>query len=335
MRRVLPWPAYRTNPYVRRLSAELRGRGVAVSRVPWLRAGASLLAPGDWVHLHWPGAALVDARRAVYERRIAALAGLLARFRRRGLRIAWTAHNLLPHDDPHPDLGRAARRVVLEAVDHVFAHFDAAAAALADELGHRGPVSVTPHGHYIDDYAAPPPAAAARARLGLPLTGRVFLVFGQLRPYKNLGAIAGGFLAATRPDDRLVICGAAEGAVRPPADPRLRVREARVPDALVPVLFAAADAMLLAHRAFFTSGSAVLALSMGCPVLGPPLHHLATLGGPPRVWPLEATADGVAAAVERFVPVAPAERAAIRDWARAHLSWAEAGRVTAEVLLGA
>lgn len=263
----------------------------------------------------------------------------LDRVRAKGIRLAWTAHNLLPHDDPHPDLGRQLRQAVLDQVEHVFLHFPGAKAILERELGYRGPTSVVPHPHYIDEHPTPPTQAEARAKLGLPQAGLVALIFGLLRPYKGIGEVIQGFLASAGEDDRLLIAGASRKGVEAElqlarADPRIITRVQRIPGDEVPTYFAAADASMIAYREFFTSGAAVLSLSMGCPIIGPAHNHLADLGGAPNLFACELGPEGIAAGIQRLRARRPEiDRQAIRERARTTFGdWDDAATSIAKVL---
>jgi predicted RNA methylase len=114
------------------------------------------------------------------------------------------------------------------------------------------------------------------------------------------------------------------------------VRAKHIPDSEVPLYYGAADVAVIAHRAFFTSGSAVLALSMGCPVVGPALHHLADLAGPQRLYAVEPSVDGLAAGLAQARAAAnTTDHAAVRRWAEQYGSWRDAAVRTAAVLTNA
>lgn len=335
--RVLAWPRWLGNPYLPQLLAAMRRAGLDAWAGASLHLSAARLRRGDWLHLHWPGGAIIHPWRPVYAARAAALRLQLAHLRRRGVRVAWTAHNLLPHDDRHPDLGRAARRDLLARVDHVFLHFAAARDALADAFGYAGPTTVVHHPHYLADYPAPPSPTAARDALGLPTAGFVALNFGALRPYKGLGDVIRAFRRMAGPDDRLVLAGLPDGDISADLklaadDPRVVVHARRIADADVPRYYAAADVAIVAHRAFFTSGSALLALSMGCPLVGPPVHHLTELAGEQRLVPCELGPEGLAAGLIQARAAAPTvDRPAIRAWAAQHGTWDDAAASIAAV----
>ncbi len=336
---VMPWPLWTGNPYLPRLMSALERQGIAVRRRPWLRLGALELRRGHWIHLHWPGGPLHHPSRSRYKRRIHRARRTLDRIAKKGIRLAWTAHNLLPHDDPHPDLGREFRLAVLAQVEHVFVHFPGAVAILERELGYRGKTSVVPHPHYIDEYPAPPTQAAARKKLGVPEDGLVTLIFGLLRPYKGIGAVIRGFQANAADDDRLLIAGAPRAGVDEELalarkDPRIITRLQRIPNSQVPEYFAAADASLIAYREFFTSGAAVLSLSMGCPIIGPAHNHLADLGGEPHLFASKLGPEGIATALEHLrARRTSIDRTAIRSAARDSFGdWNDAAAGIAQVL---
>jgi glycosyltransferase involved in cell wall biosynthesis len=330
--RVLPWPYWTGNPYLPRFCAALELGGVDVVRARVRPLGLLRLRRGDWVHFHWPGDPLIARDRARYQRRVDRFVRRLDRLRARGVRLAWTAHNLVPHDDPHPEVGRRARLELVARLDHVLVHFAGAAPLVERELGWRGPVTVIPHGHYADDYAAPGDAGEARRALELPRDGLVLLLLGCLRPYKGIAEAIAAFRRIARDDDRLILAGRPEGDIGRElalgdGDPRIVVRAERVPAREVGRYHDAADAFVMAHRATFTSGSAVMALSLGCPIVAAGGPHLATLGPEPRVF----TADALADAIERRRAHGRIDRAAIRSWARGQLSWWTAGGRAAEV----
>lgn len=337
---VLQWPRWLSTNYLPKIIDSLRDDGITVLTPYLLATGSTRLRAGDWLHLHWPTESVTHRARWVYTARASAFHHQLHRLKRRGVRIAWTAHNLLPHDDPHPDLGRRFRAELLALVDHVFIHFPSAQATLAREFGYTGPCTVTPHPHYVDRHPVPPTRAAARAALGLPAEAFVALSFGMIRPYKGTTDIIDAFRRIAGPDDRLLIAGSPEGDVGAmlriaQSDHRIMLHDWRIPDDEVPTYFAAADTAVISHHAFFTSGSAILALSMGCPLVGPAVHHLADLAGGQRLFPIGPGVDGLA----RGLDLARAQshqidRQALRDWVQAHGTWRAAASRTAAVFRG-
>jgi beta-1,4-mannosyltransferase len=335
--RVAAWPKWFANPYLPRLLGALRDEGLDAFASQSLAVATARLRAGDWLHLHWPGETHTHDARWRYCARAAVIRAELQTLKRRGVRIAWTAHNLVPHDDPHPDLGHRARREMLSLVDHVFVHFASARRDLAEAFGYTGPSTIVHHPHFMDTYAAPPPRASARARLGLPDDGFVALTFGRIRPYKGVGATIEAFRRIAGEHDRLVIAGPREGDVSAElaladGDPRILVHARTIPHDDVPLYFGAADVAVTAYRDFFTSSVAPLSLSMGCPVVGPAIHHLADLRGEQRMFPIEDGREGLVTSLARARDAAPTiDHAALRAWAGTLGDWSDAAASIAAV----
>jgi len=194
--------------------------------------------------------------------------------------LVWTAHNALPHEPVFAN-DISARRALVAASDLVLAH----SRSTLEELAAFGAVArrsaVIRHGPI-----GPVPSAGS---LRLPGAGggpRRFLFFGQVREYKGVDDLLSAF--AAMPDDvpaHLTVAGQCD-------DPKLRSRlqaQARragpsvlllldhVPDDEVTQLLAAADVVVLPYRRVSTSGSAMLALSHGRPLIVPDLAGLADL----------------------------------------------------------
>lgn len=328
--RVLEWPRWLSTNYLPRVVDRLRDEGIEVLTPHLLSIGSTRLRAGDWLHVHWSTEAHIHQWRWLYRLRGASFSRQLRLLKKRGVRIAWTAHNLVPHDDPHPDLGRRFRQELLDHADHVFIHFPGAQETLADEFGYRGECSVVHHPHYIHTHPTPPPRDDARATLGLSPDGFVVLSFGKIRPYKGTAEIIKAFQQVARDEDRLLLAGSPEGDVSTELeiateDHRIVLHARRIPDDEVPTYFAAADAAVVAHHAFFTSGSALMALSMGCPLVGPAIYHLADLAGEDRLYPAGPGLDGLAAALVEAREKAPAvDREAVRAWTAGQGTWSDA-----------
>ena len=194
--KVLVLPREDQNRYQRLLYGEMRQLGAQVSYLGELTASHTLnllLLPVELaarratgarlIHLHWVfGFALPGSSKFPALRRLAqAWFTLWLRTAQvLGMRVVWTAHNVLPHAPVFAD-DAAARRTLTSASDLVIAHSPAALAALA-ELGAVPRRSVViPHG--------PMPPASPAGSLRMPGSGeepRQFLFFGQVHEYKGV-----------------------------------------------------------------------------------------------------------------------------------------------------
>ena len=184
---------------------------------------------------------------------------------------------------------------MLAIADRAIVHSEHARELVARQLGHGDKLHIVPHGHYIGVY---PRGSASRAevreRLKLGEDDYVYLAFGQIRPYKRLSELVRAFRAL--PDDgvALVIAGEPRDgddatALRALAsgDRRIRLDLRRVPVLEVAELHDAADACVFAYRDMFSSGSALLALSWGLPIVVPANSSGTEIVEPPGVEAFE------------------------------------------------
>jgi glycosyltransferase involved in cell wall biosynthesis len=322
-------PDYRrSNPYQALLAKALEGLGATVSfprgyrRVFPLRRmlGQDGRRP-DVLHLHWL-APYLKGRNAVTKAVYAAkfiLDVLLVRCA--GVRVVWTVHNLVGHEQTRPGIELWCRRRLVRQADAINVHSARAKDLVAETYRVRAErISVIPHGHYRDVYGPPIPSEAARNGLGLSQEGRVFLFFGMIRPYKGVLNLLTAWASSTELQERhtLVIAGEALDPeymekVRSAADATHGVRLffGRVPDDQVAALFSAADVVVLPFERALTSGSLVLAQSFDRPVITSNLAGLAETAGDISCVNFE---QALVAAIIAAGGAAPARSTTLPDW---------------------
>jgi glycosyltransferase involved in cell wall biosynthesis len=195
-------------------------------------------------------------------------------------------HNVLPHERRPGDV--ALIRTLLSHVDTVLVH-SAGQAAQARQLVPDVPIVVArmpPHlpSSEREDHSA--------ERSVVPASGQAtctLLFFGIVRPYKGLDVllralarapqhvtltVAGEFWGGTGETEKLIAELGLQG--------RVTLQPGYVPAGRIPVLFAAADALVLPYREATASQNVVLAFSYGIPVIATTAGALA-----------EAVRDGV------------------------------------------
>ncbi len=269
--------------YTLRLYAALEAEGATVAEGTfsggWIRAH---VRRGDVAHFHWPSFEYHRATRAATSVAFLRWVALLLLLRVRGARIVWTAHNLLPPDRATvPWLDVMARHVIIGMSEKVFVHGPRAAAILAARFpAAAGKVVLIPHGHFIDHFAAPLPREQMRRQLGLAATTFTFLAIGTCKPYKNIDGLIEAF-AQIEGDAALVVAGkfsdaAYEERVRQLAarDARVRLLPGFIPDDDLGSYVVACDVVVAAYRDILTSGTALLAMSFGRPLVSVARGHL-------------------------------------------------------------
>lgn len=342
-------PFYDDNPYQDELARGLEDAGVQVVRgdhetlFPVLGAFLEHGRP-DVLHLHWAHALLGSRYRPVSFLLGCRLVLELVVAKLLGVEVVWTVHNKFHHERHVTGLERTVRHLLCRLADAVVVHGEAGREAVLEAYDlpdrFRERVHVIPHGNYLECYPDRVTREAARERLGLPADATVLLHVGNIRPYKNVPGLIETFRDVPDRDARLLVVG------RPPADDEARRRleaDCRgddrvdcdfgfVPADELQVYLNAADAVVLPFEDVLTSGSVVLALSFGRPVIAPRLGCIPeTVGDCDDLLYDPDEPGGLAAALERALE-SDLDRLGRRAARRAEeLDWESIGRRTAAV----
>jgi glycosyltransferase involved in cell wall biosynthesis len=204
-------------------------------------------------------------------------------------------------------------------------------------------VAVTRHGHYIDCYPNRISRAEARDRLALPPDSRVVLSLGRLQPYKGIENLVEAFRSVAGAKDVLLIAGLPsdaeyEARLRAVCDQaagegrQVRYDPRLVPDDELQIYFNACDLVALPFRQILNSGSLLMAMSFGCPIVAP--RH----GSIPEIacgaawfgYDLD-DPSGLTGALRAAlsVPNSDAVRRTVLDFTRRHCDWQHVGQSVA------
>ncbi|MBI4342564.1 MAG: glycosyltransferase, partial [Candidatus Omnitrophica bacterium] len=257
-------------------SGSSRARPQAEPRddVDWLLARRHEI---DVVHFHWINGYYRKPTRLGSLRGAIGFVRRVRRLRRAGFRIVWTCHNLWPHEPAWKPAEFLARAALARLADAILVHYHFAADRVRRmyRLG-KTPVAVIGHGSYLGVYPDTRGRAEARARLQLPPDAFVFLAFGHVRGYKGLEDIVRAYRQLADQDAVLVIAGRPLGRAEQQAldrligdDPGIRLHVRDISNEDVQDYFHAADAAVFAGGPQLASGSLLLALSFGVPVIYP------------------------------------------------------------------
>ena len=235
------------------------------------------LRPGDVLHLQWPSFLYAAARsRLGLLRSFARFVALLLLARLCGARLVWTAHNVMPHDPtPFPGMDRLGRWIVIALSHRIFVHGPSAAAIVEARFPQvkRKLTPLLQHGPVFDLYPRTRSRLQARAKLGIAPEAHVLLFIGQCKHYKNVHGLIEAFRALSgdsllliagqfqRDEYRRKIVALAEG------DARIRLYPQYIPDDEIQDFLLACDCMVLPYLEVLTSGSVILAFSLGRPVV--------------------------------------------------------------------
>ncbi|MGH2559055.1 MAG: glycosyltransferase family 4 protein, partial [Thermomicrobiales bacterium] len=196
--------------------------------------------------------------------------------------VVWTAHNLYPHNRRRQALDHEGRLALCRICTAIIAHCSVAATAINETFGRSDRLFVVPHGHFIDVYPGTVSRDDARAQLGVPADAFAYGFFGSLQPYKGIEPLFDAFAGLPTDDAWLLISGGGKDAAyldslrdRAATMPRVVLRTyPRAPSEDVTLIMQAADVVTLPFVATMTSGTLILALSWGRPVIAPALGCL-------------------------------------------------------------
>lgn len=234
----------------------------------------------DVVHIHWDDR-LFD-RKDDSDDDSAALddaLDTLAAFKSQGGRIVWTVHSDTPHKPDHLETFERGRQALAQLADAIHVHADHAADYMETTYSvPRSKLHVIPHPSYLGAYETIKKTTARR----LPTADvRQFLFFGLFREPKGIHAITdvAGKLTRRQVPYHLRMYGKAFASQAPmlqqlEANENVDLRTDRVPDDEIPGIFGASHVFLAPYQSVFTSGSVMLALTFGLPIIGPNIREL-------------------------------------------------------------
>ena len=325
----LPADHPKNNPYGELLCSALERRGVEVEfevdySLDYLERNRGRI---DVLHHNWPHHDYYHDDRAVMVRQMRDFVRSLETARELGYKVVWTAHNVYPHNRTHQDIDHEFRLELCRLSTAVIAHCEVAARTVNERFGPIQNLFLIPHGNFIGVHSSDLTREQARAQLGIPLDAFVYGFFGSFQPYKGVEGLIDTLRSLPQEDSWLLAAG---GGRQPYLDsvvryvrnhPRILLRTyPRAPNEDLFLVLRGVDVMVLPFVATMTSGSLILALSWGKPVIAPASGCLPTtvredagiLYDPDqedglfqamqqiRGWDLEKTSKMATASVRRF-----------------------------------
>lgn len=349
------------NPYLALFHAALAHEGIAAGgrlkvTQAWLEAEAPRV---DGLHFHWPEKVWRKTPQALRKltggagrggvRRVARVLGMrlqLMRFRRYlrrarqlGMRVAWTVHNMEPHEGASK-VDERGYRLLARQCDLILCHSESARAECIARYAPRAAVVVMPHGNYDGVYPAPRPRREVLGALGLDAEQPVVGCIGRMREYKGLD-VACAAVARCEGVQLLVA-----GSVQQGFDLAALQREMknlgraalvarRVSDQEFSDYTGACDAMLLPYRKVTGSGAFLASWTLGRGVVASDLPYFREmLEAHPKAGRLFRAGDApsLAREIAAFLEVPAGERNAEARAAADCYPWDRCVRPVVEIL---
>lgn len=286
MIRVAAFPR-RGYPYTVCFYEALQKKGIEVlegdSSIRWLTREVKNI---DYFHFHWPSFAYAyrDNLKKTFHELVRYLLYLTI-IKISGKKILWTAHNLYPHDKGRQvsiAIDIFVRHLITKITSIIFVHGLVAAKIVVGEFPRtRKKLVIINHGHWVNFYKNQASKELARQKLEVPADKFVFLFVGTCKRYKNIPALVKAFKQLSE-NVMLLIAGRFQeecyfkeitDSVQENED-RIRLVGQYIPDDDLQFYLNASDAVVLPYSEILTSGAAMLAISMGKPVIAPEKGYL-------------------------------------------------------------
>ena len=275
--RALHYPDYTDlNPYQSLMFAGLKENGIDI--FAFRGPSRSLLKKvvtekADVLHLHWINMAVTNGSLPHALASMLTVYVSLILWRLKGTRILWTVHNLNNHGRYRVRLERFHARMIGALSHRLLVHGQSAVEIAAAHLSVKpGKISVAYHGNYDGTLSAQP---ASSKQDGPAQDGIKVLFAGRIEPYKGVPDLIEAF-SALDGTHALRIAGKvsdatlrAEIETRAAEDPRIHCDLRFLPDEELEDMMGWSDVIALPYHDIFTSGSLMLALTAGRPVIAP------------------------------------------------------------------
>lgn len=233
--------------------------------------------PQIW-HFNWPERSYQSANPLLAFLRSVKLIAQIRLARLRGTKIAWTVHNLMPHEIRNPLLESWFWKNFRRNVD-LFIHLSAAGGQVIreqhPELASRAHLHLR-HPAYPLAESAKMDKAEARHLLGIDPDKVVYAFPGMLRGYKKVPETIQVFRGIQDSDSKLVVAGHVlteelkdEIIEAAGDDERVSLQFGFLETEELNQLITAADLVVLPYEGFLNSGLLMLSLSLRSPVLVP------------------------------------------------------------------
>ena len=230
----------------------------------------------DFLHFHWVSYLYNNSSLKITIKEALKFILYLIKVRRSNIRIIWTNHNLFPHQSKSRIVDYIVRIFLIHLSDLIIAHTSESKKLLAKFFFRWRQVIIIQHGNYQKWYKNSTSREDARQQIKLPLDGFVYLLFGTLKPYKGIEQLIAAFSEIGDSKSYLLIAGRPYNThyankLKQLAEGNLNVKFefGFIEDDIVHIYFNSADIFVLPSQNILTSGSLLLAISFGLPVLIP------------------------------------------------------------------
>lgn len=287
----LPDDSQGGNPYQRNLANFLVKQGIEVNfaatfrRFSTLRAAVKYWKP-DILHFHWLSDFLLARSRIRTILRSTTFIIELFILKLLGIKIVWTVHNIIDHEGKFASIELFFRKIVARLCDKIIVHSQSAKNTVekAYRMKSDSHVAIILHGNYLNNYKNIIEKSEARSQLCIAMEDFVFLLFGQIRPYKGVFKLIKDFKRLNSSQVKLLIAGKPcnSGMIEDiqkecNVNKNIRTIFKFIPNDEVQIYMNASDIVVLPYQNILTSGALILAMSFSKPVIAPTIGDIPSI----------------------------------------------------------
>ncbi len=276
---VVHFPDWRlTNPYQSLMGESLKDLGIGVEFINGHKRLISRIFQGgvDILHLHWVHQSLLSSNAIFSIWRSAVFCMMLFIIRLLGVKLVWTVHNLSNHERKQIAIEMFFSRWIARLSDAILVHGPSAVQPVCNYLKVSSQkVYAVPHGNYdhlvlpfMENSQTGNPVDSSRQILSV-------MYFGLIRSYKGIPHLINAFKRFPFKAGLMIAGKAASKSLQKEIielsgdDERIVLKLEFLPDESLFRLISSADLVVLPFREVFTSGSLLLALTFGKPIVVP------------------------------------------------------------------
>ena len=195
-------------------------------------------------------------------------------------KLAWTPHNIIPHDSKYIKIHRFCRRFFAGKMKWIRLFSEISLSAAVKEFGcDKSKFKIIPEGSYVGYYSNNVSRSEARKFLNIAGDKTVLLYTGFIKPYKGIDNLIECFKKSFQGNAILVIAGKVMDpgyfeTIKKSITENIILIDRFIENDELQYFFNAADAVTLPFKKIENSGSVILAMSFKKAVIAPSMGVL-------------------------------------------------------------
>lgn len=236
----------------------------------------------DFVHFHWPEFYYSSPQKLTQIYLTIKLSIFLLVIKFFNKKIIWTAHNAYPHNVIEPNFIEFISRLSMVLFANlIFVHSATSKGIITKNFPFSSnKICVIKHGNYINYYLNDITFFEARRSLKINKDAYIYLFIGACKPYKGLETLIEAFRRVEGEKNVLLIVGhfldkAYYEKISNSISKKYKEKkdiiliDKYIPDHEIQYYLNASNVLVLPYRNILTSGTALLGLSFGIPIIAP------------------------------------------------------------------